>query len=135
MTEDTRPEPSPSYIQVTKDVDGTEFTAAFYPGFAREIAVNGETLYDQETDGPNPFVLPSGADKPWSSSAVQLSSSDRGYVVMLQIDDPEHVVDHIEIVLRDPKARKRSDKKVVGFEAVGDRFTINNTPVICPPFC
>lgn len=133
MNEDTRPEPSPSYKQVTKDVDGTEFTAAFYPGFARVIAVNGETLYDQQADGPNPFVLPSGSDKPWSSSAVQLTSG-KGYVVMLQIDDPEHVVDHIEIVLRDPKAR-HSDKRVVAFQAGGDRVTINNTPVICPPYC
>jgi hypothetical protein len=133
MNGDTRPEPSPSRKQVTKEVGGTEFTAAFYPGFAREIAVNGETLYDQKTDGPLPFVLPSGADKPWSSSTVQLTSG-KGYVVMLQIDDPEHVVDHIEIVLRDPNA-KRSDKHVVAYQAGGDRVTINNTPVICPPFC
>jgi len=132
-----RPEPSPSYWKVTKEVDGHEFTASFYPGFARSIKVNDVPVYDQKEDGPFPFVLPSGADRPWSASAVQLSST-KGYNVVLQLDDPGHAVGTIEVVLRSPPAGGDA-KSGGGVRAHStfppDRVTIDNTPVICPPFC
>jgi hypothetical protein len=128
-----RPEPSQSHKKVTKNVGGHEFTAGFYPGFARSVVVNGESVYDQATDGPNPFVLPNGSERPWSSSAVELSSG-KGYSVLLYIDDPRHVVERIEVTLRTPGG-------VGAFEGGGaasgepDVVVIENTPVICPPFC
>ena len=129
-----RPEPSPSHKKVNKNVGGHEFTAGFYPGFARSVTVNGETVYDQATDGPNPFVLPNGSERPWSSSAVELSSG-KGYSVLLYIDDPRHVVERIEVTLRTPGG-------VGGYEGGGaaaggdpDVVVIENTPVTCPPFC
>jgi hypothetical protein len=138
MNGDTpRPEPSPPHRVVRKDVDGHEFTAAFYPGFARSIRVNDVSVYDQKTDGPDPFVLPPGADRPFCSSAVQLASS-KGYNVTLTIDDPEHAVDHIEVVLRTPAAGGDGSAGG-GVRAFAtnppDRVVIDNTPVICPPFC
>lgn len=128
-----RPDPSPPHKVMKKRVGGHEFTAGFYPGFARSIQVNGESVYDQKTDGPHPFVLPSGSDKPWSTSALELTST-RGYRVVLHLDDPDHVIDHIEVVLRDPKANGGG---VVAFESGGggDVVTIENTPVLCPPHC
>jgi hypothetical protein len=129
-----RPEPSPSHKKVKKSVGGHEFTAGFYPGFARTVTVNGESVYDQKTDGPDPFVLPSGSEQPFSSSAVELTSG-KGYSVVLHIDDPRHVVERIEVTLRTPGG-------VGGYEGGGaaaggapDVVVIENTPVICPPFC
>src|SRR5687768_2440024 len=129
-----RPEPSPSHKKVKKNVGGHEFEAGFYPGFARTVTVNGEPVYDQATDGPNPFVLPNGSERPWSSSAVELSSG-KGYSVLLYIDDPRHVVERIEVTLRTPGG-------VGGYEGGGaavagepDVVIIENTPVTCPPFC
>jgi len=122
---------------VRKTLGEHEFTAAFYPGFARSIRVNDESVYDQTVDGPDPFVLPPGSDKPFSSSAVQLASS-KGYNVTLTIDDPEHAVDHIEVILRTPTVRDDAQAAggVTAFStSPPDRVTIDNTPVICPPFC
>src|SRR5687768_18410802 len=96
-----RPEPSPSHKKVKKNVGGHEFEAGFYPGFARSVVVNGESVYNQAIDGPNPFVLPNGSERPWSSSAVELTSG-KGYSVLLYIDDPRHVVERIEVTLRTP---------------------------------
>ena len=132
-----RPDPSPSHKKVKKAVGKHEFTAGFYPGFASSIAVNGVSVYDQKTDGPFPFVLPSGAEKPMSTSAIDLSST-RGYHVVLHLDDPDHVVDHIEVVLRDPGTNGGGVQAMSadgGADDGGDTVTIDNTPVICPPFC
>ena len=130
---DHRPEPSDPHKVVKKDVGGHEFTAAFYPGFARSITVNGDSVYDQKADGPHPFVLPAGSEKPWSTSAVELTSA-KGYRVVVHLDDPDHVIDHIELVLRDPSANGGG---VVAHQTGGggDLVKIANTPVICPPYC
>jgi hypothetical protein len=64
---------------------------------------------------------------------VELSSG-KGYSVLLYIDDPRHVVERIEVTLRTPGG-------VGAFEGGGaasgepDVVVIENTPVICPPFC
>jgi hypothetical protein len=130
--EKPRPEPSPSTRKVQKNVGGHDVTASFYPGFARSIEVNGEPVYTQATDGPDPFVLPDGADQPWSSSAVELTST-KGYNVTLYVDDPNHVVESIQVTLRGPGGVKASEGGSGG--GAPDLVTIHNTPVICPPFC
>jgi hypothetical protein len=131
---DFRPEPSPTYLVMKKEVDGHEFTAGFYPGFARSIDVNGVSVYEQKADGPYPFVLASGSTLPWSTSAVELTS-DKGYVVTLHIDDPEHVVEQVVLRLRDPATPKAGAGGVAAFQGGSDLVTINETPVLCPPFC
>jgi hypothetical protein len=127
-------DPSPPHKVVTKDVDGQQFTAGFYPGFARSITVNGVSVYDQKADGPHPFVLPPEDPRPWPSSPVELSSS-KGYRVVLHLSDPDHVIDHIELVLRDPASADAAARGVAAFQSGGDHVTIDNTPVLCPPFC
>lgn len=129
-----RPEPSPSHRKVNKSVGKHEFTAAFYPGFASSITVNGESLYNQKADGPYPFVLPSGSEKPMSTSAVDLSST-AGYRVVIHLDDPNHVVDRIEVVLRDPANGGVTAMSADSGASGSDTVTIVNTPVVCPPFC
>jgi|tagenome__1003787_1003787.scaffolds.fasta_scaffold20979659_6 hypothetical protein len=131
---DNTPEPSPSYKVVTKDVGGNVFTAGFYPGFARSIALNDTNVYDQKADGPYPFNLPLDNPVPWSSSAVVLSSS-KGYRVVMCLDDPDHVIDQIVLRLRDPKSEEALARGVVAFQAAGDVVVIDNTPVLCPPMC
>ena len=128
-----RPEPSPSTRQVKKTVGGHDVTATFYPGFARSITVNDDPVYTQATDGPDPFVLPDGAERPWSSSAVELTST-KGYNVTLYVDDPNHVVERIQVTLRGSGGVKASESNVAG-GGTPDVVTIDNTPVICPPFC
>ena len=134
MNGDTpRPAPSPSNKRVTKNVGGQEFTAGFYPGFARRIEVNGEEVYDQERDGPKPFVLPNGTDRPWSMSAVELSSG-KGYTVTLYVDDPQHVVERVQVTLRTPGGVTAASESGEG-GGEPDVVTVDNTPVYCPPFC
>ena len=133
MNGDTpRPEPSPSTRKVKKDLGGREFSASFYPGFARSIDVNGDPVYDQKTDGPYPFVLPDGAEQPWSTSAVELTT--QGSTVTLYVDDPSHVVESIQVTLRGPGGVRASES---GGDGAGepDVVTIQNTPVFCPPYC
>lgn len=131
-----RPDPSPPHKVMKKSMGQHEFTAGFYPGFASSIKVNGESVYEQTEHGPHPFVLPSGSEKPWSTCALDLSST-KGYRVVLHLDDPDHVIDHIEVVLRDPKVNGGG---VAAFSADGgadggDTVTIDNRAVTCPPLC
>jgi hypothetical protein len=122
---------SPTEWEVTKEIDGFEVTAAFYPGFARAIEVNGVSLYDQKADGPYPFNLPDG--QPLLTSSPLVFSSTRGYRVELQLNDLDHAIGRIELVLRPPT---KTEGGVVAFQVDGgDRWAIDNTPVICPPFC
>lgn len=133
-----RPAPSPSHKEMKKTVGNHEVSVGFYPGFASSITVNGESVYNQKTDGPDPFVLPNGSVKPLSTSALELASS-RGYRVTVHLDDPDHCIDRIELVLRDPKLKGGG---VIANSAEGgdgdgdvDTVTVINTPVLCPPFC
>lgn len=127
-----RPDPSDPHKVVTADVDGHRVSAGFYPGFARSITLNGVTVYNQKEHGPHPFVLPAGSDKPFSTSALEFSSS-KGYRVTVHLDDPDHVVDHIEVVLRDPRAGVEAMSADGG--AGGDHWGADNTPTLCPPMC
>ena len=131
-----RPDPSPAHREVKKAVGSHEFTAGFYPGFASSIKVNGVSVYEQKTDGPHPFVLPSGSVRPMSTCAVDLCSS-RGYRVTLHLDDPDHCIDHIEVFLRDPKKNGGGVTAMSegGPSDDGDTVTIENRAVTCPPLC
>jgi hypothetical protein len=128
-----RPPPSPSTKKVKKDVGGHEFAASFYPGFARAIRVNGNQVYDQKADGPDPFVLPDGAEQPWSTSAVEITR--KGATVTLYIDDPSHRVESIQVTLRSPGGVGARESGVAAAGGDPDVVVIDNTPVICPPFC
>jgi hypothetical protein len=130
MAENLR-EPSPPYKVVTREINGFEYTAGFYPGFARSIAVGGVSLYDQTEAGPFPFNLPDG-EGPLPSSPLNISSS-KGYCLTLWLDDSEHAIDSLEVVVRDPG--KSNGGGVQGYEDGNDVWTFNNTPTLCPPFC
>jgi hypothetical protein len=127
-------DPSPPHKVITKEVDGQQFTAGFYPGFARSITVNGVSVYDQKVDGPDPFVLPPEDPTPWPSSPVELSST-KGYRVVLHLSDPDHVIGQLELVLRDPKAADAAARGVAAFQSGGDHVTIVNDAQTCPPNC
>jgi hypothetical protein len=43
------------------------------------------------------------------------------------------VIDHVEVVLRDPRAGVAAMSSDGG--AGGDTVTIDNQPVLCPPMC
>ena len=126
-----RPEPSDPHRMISAEVEGQKVTASFYPGFARAITLNGATVYDQKVDGPDPFVLPAGTEKPFSTSALEFTSS-KGYRVTVQVDDPDHVVDYIEVVVRDPRGGVAA---MQGGGGGGDTWGANNTPTLCPPIC
>jgi len=130
----TQREPSPPYVEVSKEIDGQTYTAGFYPGFARVITVNGQTLYNQEDKeyGLLPYVLPPDTKEPASSSLLALSST-KGYRVTLQLDDAAHVLDHLEVVVRDPRGGVTGMSSDGG--AGGDHWGVDNTPVLCPPMC
>ena len=127
-----RPEPSDPHMVVLAEVDGQRVTAGFYPGFARCITLNGVTVYNQKENGPLPFVLPPGSDKPISTSALEFSST-KGYRVTVHLDDPDHVIDHVEVVVRDPRAGVEARSADAG--AGGDTWGADNRPMICPPYC
>lgn len=139
-----RPPPSDPRKKVCQDVDGCEVSAEFYPGFASRIQVNGVQLYLQSQDGPDPFVLPEPEAKP-DPRSVTVISSTRGYTVTITLDDPDHVVDSIEMVMRDPRAPESIARRVgasgsaggvAAFQSGGpDKVTIVNTPTLCPPNC
>ena len=132
MNESICEKPSPPYLVVTKDINGYEVSAGFYPGFARAIEVNGVSLYEQKADGYYPFCLPKG-EGPWTSSAMSLSSS-KGYRVVLSLDDVGHAIDQIQLVLR-PPSKSTDGGGVTAFQEDGDRWCIYNTVVYCPPVC
>ncbi len=126
-------DPSPDRHVAKKSIGRHEFTAGFYPGFARSILVNGEEVYDQQKHGPYPFVLPHGEDKPLGSCAIELSST-KGYSFVLHVEDPDHVVDKIEITLK-PKAGGGVMAFTDDTSEGPDTITVNNTALLCPPNC
>ena len=135
MNGNKRPPPSPDTKKVTKKVGGQDFTADFYPGYARAITVNGEQIYNQKTDGPDPFVLPEPDTKPKKQFKINLAST-LGYNVTFTIDDPDHCLGDITLVLRPPATSSGAANGVVsGFQDPSDTVVIFNTPTVCPPSC
>lgn len=126
-----RPNPSPSHRVERKKCGQHDYEVGFYPGFASSIKVNETEVYKQgET-----FVLPSGMSKPLSSHAVQIRCS-KGYNVVLQLDDPHHVIDEIVVKLRDPDEMAREGGGVFANQVGGgDTVTIENKAQTCPPNC
>ncbi|SOD03919.1 hypothetical protein SAMN05216486_1202 [bacterium JGI 053] len=130
MSENTsNREPSPTYLEVKKEIEGYEVVAGFYPGFVRAIEVNGVSLYEQKADGPYPFYLP--PDGPLTSSVLTLSSS-KGYKVELNLGSTQSM-DQLQLVLHPPRESKGGG--VTAFQDLDDRWSIFNTVVYCPPFC
>lgn len=77
------------------------YSARFYPGFVRRLAVRGpdgtETeLYNQHD---KPFFLPPGHQKPWATSTLELVRPD-GRRLVLHIEDPDQQIDRIEVHLK-----------------------------------
>lgn len=126
-----RPNPSPSHRVERKKCGEHDYEVGFYPGFASRIQVNGTEVYKQgET-----FVLPNGMSKPLSSHAVQIRCT-KGYNVVLQVDDPHHVIDQIVVKLRDPEEVARDGGGVFANQQTGgDTVTIDNSALTCPPNC
>jgi hypothetical protein len=138
------------------------YQVRFYPGFASKIVLKGqeETVLYQQGPGPEDcFVLPPGATRPLSSHALELSSADKGFTLGIHFDDPQHVIDHVTIRLRDPRPHDHYDKDrpprhgvhgggagggagggVMAFEGGGSgsggtTLVVYNTPQVCPPDC
>jgi hypothetical protein len=123
-----RPPPSDPNGKAQGKVDGCDYQVAFYPGFASAISVNGTPLYKQSGS----FVLPSGTTRPWSSHAVEISCPTHGYTLVVHLDDPQHVVDRIELVLRDPNTGNGGG---VTAQQSGTKVTVDNAAATCPPVC
>jgi hypothetical protein len=76
------------------------YSARFYPGFVRRLAVRApdgtETeLYKQSET----FFLPPGTRKPWPISGLEFVRPD-GRRLVLQVEDPDQQIDRIEIHLK-----------------------------------
>lgn len=134
--------------------DNGGYRACFYPGFVRRLAVRApdgteKLIYEQEKS----FVLPPGYDKPWPSSTLEYSDPS-GRRLMLQIYDPGHEVDRIEVHFKSPEAVARRQSQlsasvgVIGGVAAsasltaaegedggGDVLVCENVAVLCPPIC
>jgi len=125
-----RPHPSPSHRVERKKCGEHDYEVGFYPGFASRIQVNGTEVYKQSET----FVLPNGMNKPLSTHAVQIKSS-KGYEVVLQFDDPHHVVDQIVVKLRNPENASENGGVFANQNSGGDDVTIDNQAHTCPPHC
>lgn len=127
------------------------YRACFYPGFVRRLAVRApdgtETLiYEQKGS----FVLPPGQDQPWPCSTLDYSDP-RGRKMMLQIYDPGHEIDRIEVHFKSPQALEKplaqaagtitADVSLLGRPVAGeedgggDVVILENVAVLCPPIC
>ena len=134
--------PSPSRWVSERQVGGFAYRAAFYPGFVGSVLVNGQAVYTQGTDGPNPFVLPASARRPWANSVFEMDSG-KGYRFSIQLEDPQHVVASIQVTLRDPDAEPVAAAGVSGgvsadvggpgggsLDAAGDGVTLLDSAVV-----
>lgn len=114
------------------------YRLTFYGGFVRRVTEvagsGGETvLYDQAEAGHAPFVLPQGQERPNHSHTFKISGGRTGCDISVDINDPHHRIDSIEIKLK-PDAGA-SDTAVVAMQEGGGTIKVYNTPVICPPNC
>lgn len=108
-------------------VNGHDYDVEFYPGFASAVSVNGSQLYRQTGS----FVLPAGDKQPWSSHAVKISCASQGYTLVLNVEDPNYVIDKIELTLRDPGGKGGG----VTAQQAGTKVTVDNAAATCPPVC
>ena len=142
--------PSPSRKKVKKGGGGPgkEYEADFYPGFVRKITVRRadgeETVFDQQADGPYPFVLPAGSNKPFTSSTVHFSGGPHGRSFSLSIDDPGDHILSIQVTLKTKPEKPTSlagqaldaQGGVVGMQGDDTEVvTFENITVCCPPTC
>jgi hypothetical protein len=126
----------------TAQINGHEYEVGYYPGFASRITLDGTDLYHQATHGPRPYHLPAGASRPLSSHALELNCASKGFALGLHIDDPQHVVESIVVKLRDPAPQGHFDARrggdaggVVAYQSGGSTLTVENTALLCPPYC
>jgi hypothetical protein len=108
--------------------DNGGYRCCFYGGWLRKASIqrNGETVVVYEQSAREPYVLPAGADAPLTLTQVEFSGDDLPRFTVV-LDDPDHVVERIEVVLKES-----------GIPSVGDdepRVIYENTPIICPPDC
>lgn len=118
--------PSPSREHREKD----GFGAWFYPGFVRRMFVRRGTeeieLYDQQG---KPFVLPAGEKKPWPSCGIDFTDPS-GREIRLQIEDPDQRIARIEVVFKKDAAQDGTTA-----EGDGDTLVVEDTVLLCPPYC
>lgn len=134
----------------TERVEKDGYSARFYPGFVRRLAVRDASgveteLYQQSTV----FCLPPGADKPWPTSTLEFQRPD-GRRIALLIEDPHQQIDRIEVRLKSadaPLVRPEVVRQVMGGDApLGDDpppaeepggivLICEDGPVLCPPIC
>jgi hypothetical protein len=128
MSNHNRP---PSPPRQCRDRDG--YRCCFYGGWLRKATVkrNGTDIVIYEQDPKDPFVLPPGADRPFTTSQIEFRG-DGVVPISITLDDPGHVVDRIEVVLK-----KKTEGGVAdgNGDGDGDRLILENTPMICPPHC
>jgi hypothetical protein len=124
MSETNRP-PTPARQHAQRD----GYQCWYYGGWVSQVSIRRAgttvTVFKQEKD--DPFVLPTGADRPFTVSQTELSGPDLPRV-SVTLDDPDHVVERIELVL----------KRKAGAAEDGDdddRWIVSNMPALCPPHC
>ncbi|HEX8696905.1 MAG TPA: hypothetical protein VF746_31085 [Longimicrobium sp.] len=133
-----RPPPSPERQRVDKDVGGRPVRSDFYGGFVSRLLFRQggkeHELYNQQTDGPFPFVLPEPEMKPKAKSLFEFWGPGGGRVAF-EIDDPGGTIEQIEIKLKKAGAAT-SDQAVVGMQDDdGGTIIIVESSTICPPAC
>jgi hypothetical protein len=132
--------PSPRRTQIDREVDGHPVRAAFYGGFVSRLVYrrNGRDheLFSQETDGPDPFVLPDGQDAPDPVSLFEFWGPGSRRVAF-EIQDGDRQIERIEVRLKEPGAEKYANGSggVRAMQDGGDTLFIYEAPIICPPSC
>lgn len=127
-------------------VEQNGYSARFYPGFVRRLALRApdgtETeLYRQSET----FFLPPGADKPWPTSALEFVRPD-GRRLVVQIEDPDQQIDRIEIHLKgsgatpaplgaEMDALSSMDDGPPPPPPPGEVLVCEDGVVLCPPWC
>lgn len=130
------------------------YKACFYPGFVRRLALRAadgteKLIYEQQGS----FVLPPGYDQPWPSSTLEYSDPT-GRRMLLQVYDPGHEIDRIEIRFKSPQALARRQAQLSGSvagestgagaevslgaegeEEPSDVLVVENVAILCPPIC
>lgn len=122
-----RPPPSDPKGVAKGRVGEADYNVEFYPGFASAISVNGSPLYRQA----GTFILPEGDLQPWSSHAVKINCPTQGYSLVLNVEDPNYVIDRIEVTLRNPGGNGGGVKA----HQAGTKVTVENAAMTCPPTC